>query len=240
MMGRKKYGEGLEWFMIRSILGSSVEHGGVSVMATHGLPMNGHCGEGFRSRNLTCVVHDTSTSGAKKQVDPKLCGPLPSEESPLNSNCYVPCPGDCHLSEWSHWSSCEVACIDGRSFETVGRQSRSRTFIVQALGNQENCPKPVIDTRPCTGGKCFRYTWRMSPWRDNKRTVWCQRSDGMNITGGCAPNSQPAAVRNCDPPCRKPFSYCMQVTYLERTSLHNHLNSTHKYKTEVVVYLERT
>ncbi|XP_063789788.1 thrombospondin type-1 domain-containing protein 7B isoform X1 [Pseudophryne corroboree] len=171
---------------------------------------NGQCGEGLKSRNLTCAVHDITISGTKQQVDPKFCGQLPSEENPLSMNCYVPCPGDCHLTEWSHWSSCEVTCIDGRSFETVGRQTRSRTFIVQSLDNQESCPSPIIETRPCTGGKCFKYTWKMSPWRDNKRTVWCQRSDGINVTGGCSPNSQPAAVRSCDPPCRKPFSYCMQ------------------------------
>ncbi|XP_077303892.1 thrombospondin type-1 domain-containing protein 7B isoform X1 [Lithobates pipiens] len=171
---------------------------------------NGQCGEGMKSRNLTCIVHDGSTSGAEKQVDHKLCGRLPGEESPLSLPCYVPCPGDCHLAEWSQWSSCEVTCIDGRSFETFGLQTRSKTFIVQSLENQEECPKPVIETRPCTGGKCFRYIWKMSPWKDNKRTVWCQRSDGTNVTGGCSPNSRPAAARYCDPPCRKPFSYCMQ------------------------------
>ncbi|KAM9305159.1 thrombospondin type-1 domain-containing protein 7B [Gastrophryne carolinensis] len=171
---------------------------------------NGQCGEGMKTRNLTCVVHDGSPSGAEKPVDNKFCSQRSIGESPLSMVCYVPCPGDCHLGEWSHWSSCEVTCIDGRSFETVGRQSRSRTFIVQSLENEEECPKPVIETRPCTGGKCFRYLWKMSPWKDNKRTVWCQRSDGANVTGGCSPNSQPAAARHCDPPCRKPFSYCMQ------------------------------
>ncbi|XP_068101989.1 thrombospondin type-1 domain-containing protein 7B [Hyperolius riggenbachi] len=171
---------------------------------------NGQCGEGVKSRNLTCVVHDGSASGAEKLVEPKFCSQLPGEDSSLSMPCYVPCPGDCHFAEWSHWSSCEVTCIDGRSFETVGRQSRSRTFIVQSLENQDECPKPVIETRPCTGGKCFRYLWKMSAWKDNKREVWCQRSDGTNVTGGCSPNSRPAAIRHCDPPCRKPFSYCMQ------------------------------
>ncbi|KAM4697904.1 thrombospondin type-1 domain-containing protein 7B [Rhinophrynus dorsalis] len=171
---------------------------------------SGQCGEGFKDRNVTCMVHDGSSSNSKKPVEEQLCGVRPSDENLFKLPCYVPCPGDCHLTEWSHWSSCELTCIDGRSFETVGRQSRSRTFIIQSLENQENCPKQVIETRPCTGGKCFSYMWKTSPWVDNKRTVWCQRSDGINVTGGCSIHTQPAADRHCDPPCRKPFSYCKQ------------------------------
>lgn len=33
------------------------------------------------------------------------------------------------------------------------------------------------------GGKCYNYLWKTSLWRDNVRTVWCQRSDGINVTG---------------------------------------------------------
>ncbi|KAM4626862.1 thrombospondin type-1 domain-containing protein 7B-like [Discoglossus pictus] len=171
---------------------------------------NDQCGDGFKMRNITCMVHDGSPADTRKEVDTKFCGATPSEESPFKLPCYVPCPGDCHLTEWSHWSSCELTCINGRSFETVGRQSRSRTFIIQSLENQESCPEQVIETRPCAGGKCFSYAWKTTPWRDNKRNVWCQRSDGINVTGGCSVQLQPAAVRHCDPPCRKPFSYCLQ------------------------------
>lgn len=125
-------------------------------------------------------------------------------------------PGDCHLTGWSEWSTCELTCIDGRSFETMGRQSRSRTFIIQSFENQDSCPQQVLETRPCTGtkstfqfsaliteahsflmsgimepllsyllagGKCYHYTWKASLWNNNERTVWCQRSDGVNVTG---------------------------------------------------------
>lgn len=124
--------------------------------------------------------------------------------------------GDCHLTEWSHWSTCELACIDGRSFETMGRQTRSRTFLIQSLENQDSCPQQVLETRPCAGtknsfyslaqidqclfcfqqgiielllsyllagGKCYQYTWKTGLWDNNERTVWCQRSDGINVTG---------------------------------------------------------
>ncbi|KAL8183256.1 UNVERIFIED_CONTAM: Thrombospondin type-1 domain-containing protein 7B [Gekko kuhli] len=89
---------------------------------------------------------------------------------------------DCHLTEWSEWSSCELTCIDGRSFETMGRQSRSRTFIIQSFENQGSCPEQELETRPCSGGKCYNYVWKASLWQDNERTVWCQRSDGVNVT----------------------------------------------------------
>ncbi|KAF7241955.1 Thrombospondin type-1 domain-containing protein 7B [Varanus komodoensis] len=118
--------------------------------------------------------------------------------------------GDCHLTEWSEWSSCELTCIDGRSFEVMGRQSRSRTFIIQSFENQDNCPEQELETRPCSGGKCYNYVWKTSLWQDNERTAWCQRSDGVNVTGGCSSQTQPATARHCNPACRKPFSYCTQ------------------------------
>ncbi|XP_075367636.1 thrombospondin type-1 domain-containing protein 7B isoform X2 [Mycteria americana] len=172
--------------------------------------LGGQCGDGLQVRNLTCVVHDASVSVTSKPVANALCGELPSKESVLQLPCSVPCPGDCHLTEWSEWSSCELTCINGRSFETTGRQSRSRAFISQSPENQESCSGQVMETRPCSGGKCYDYLWKTSLWRDNVRTVWCQRSDGINVTGGCALRTKPAEVRHCSPACRKPFSYCTQ------------------------------
>ncbi|XP_069081179.1 thrombospondin type-1 domain-containing protein 7B [Pleurodeles waltl] len=171
---------------------------------------SGQCGDGYQIRNITCVVHDASFSDVTKQVEQVMCGDLPSKDTPLHMPCYVPCPGDCHLTEWSPWSACELTCIDGRSFETVGRQSRSKAFINQLLDNTEMCPEQVLEIRSCIGGKCYDYEWKMGPWRDNERAVWCQRSDGITVTGGCSSQSQPSESRQCDPPCRKPFSYCTQ------------------------------
>ncbi|XP_072198495.1 thrombospondin type-1 domain-containing protein 7B [Excalfactoria chinensis] len=170
----------------------------------------GQCGDGLQVRNLTCVVHDASVSATSKPVENALCAELPLKESVLQLPCSVPCPGDCHLTEWSEWSSCELTCIDGRSFETTGRQARSRALIRQPAENTESCSGQVVETRPCSGGKCYEYLWKTSLWRDNVRTVWCQRSDGINVTGGCALQTKPAEVRHCSPACRKPFSYCTQ------------------------------
>ncbi|XP_054555672.1 thrombospondin type-1 domain-containing protein 7B isoform X2 [Talpa occidentalis] len=170
----------------------------------------GDCGEGVQIRSLSCMVHNGSISHTAIPVDDALCGDMPFQNSILKQPCSVPCPGDCHLTKWSEWSTCELTCIDGRSFETMGRQSRSRTFIIQSFENQDSCPQQVLETRPCTGGKCYHYTWKASLWNNNERTVWCQRSDGINVTGGCSPQARPAAIRQCNPACRKPFSYCTQ------------------------------
>ncbi|KAK2500513.1 hypothetical protein MC885_018386 [Smutsia gigantea] len=170
----------------------------------------GDCGDGVQVRSLSCMVHDGSLSRSAVHADEALCGDMPFQDSLLKQLCSVPCPGDCHFTEWSEWSACELTCIDGRSFETMGRQSRSRTFIIQSFENQDSCPQQVLETRPCAGGKCYHYTWKASLWDNNERTVWCQRSDGINVTGGCSPQARPAAIRQCNPACRKPFSYCTQ------------------------------
>ncbi|XP_012505956.1 PREDICTED: thrombospondin type-1 domain-containing protein 7B [Propithecus coquereli] len=173
----------------------------------------GDCGEGVQVRSRSCVVHNGLISHTAVRVEDALCGETPFQDSVLKQLCSVPCPGDCHLTEWSEWSTCELTCIDGRSFETMGRQSRSRTFIIRSSENQDSCPQQVLETRPCTGGKCYHYTWKTSLWNNNERTVWCQRSDGINVTGGCSPQARPAAIRQCIPACRKPFSYCTQVSH---------------------------
>ncbi|KAM5279638.1 thrombospondin type-1 domain-containing protein 7B [Ctenodactylus gundi] len=170
----------------------------------------GDCGEGVQERSFSCMVHNGSLTHTAVPVEEALCGQMPFQDSILKQLCVVPCPGDCHLTAWSEWSTCELTCIDGRGFETTGRQSRSRTFIVQSFENQDNCPQQVLETRPCAGGKCYHYVWKASLWNNNERTVWCQRSDGINVTGGCSPQARPAAVRQCIPACRKPFSYCTQ------------------------------
>lgn len=41
-----------------------------------------------------------------------------------------------------------------------------------------NCPSWLA-----VGGKCNSYEWKTSAWSDNVREVWCQRSDGVNVTG---------------------------------------------------------
>ncbi|XP_072253400.1 thrombospondin type-1 domain-containing protein 7B [Leuresthes tenuis] len=169
------------------------------------------CGEGVRRRNLSCVIHWGNWDGSAPQpADTELCGDILRQrvQQEMEQLCFIPCPGDCHLTEWSSWSSCQLTCLEGRSFESTGRQARSRAVIIQALENQDNCPHQVFETRPCKGGKCHSYQWKTGGWNNNQRAVWCQRSDGVNVTGGCFLQKRPTTLRHCHPPCTKPFSHC--------------------------------
>uniref|UniRef100_A0A8C5G0V7 Thrombospondin, type I, domain containing 7Ba n=1 Tax=Gouania willdenowi TaxID=441366 RepID=A0A8C5G0V7_GOUWI len=169
------------------------------------------CGEGYRRRNLTCVVHWGDVHETPpQQVTEELCGDALMQhiQQDMEQPCFLPCPGDCHLTEWSSWSSCQLTCLEGRSFETTGRRARSRAVIIQVMENQGSCPQQVFETQPCKGGKCHSYQWRSGGWSNNERVVWCQRSDGVNVTGGCFQQSRPTTLRRCHPPCTKPFSHC--------------------------------
>lgn len=55
------------------------------------------------------------------------------------------------MTVWSSWSSCQLTCLEGRSFETTGRQARSRAVIIQVMENQGSCPHQVFETQPCKG-----------------------------------------------------------------------------------------
>ncbi|XP_014851900.1 PREDICTED: thrombospondin type-1 domain-containing protein 7B isoform X1 [Poecilia mexicana] len=170
------------------------------------------CGEGVRRRNLSCVVHwgNWHESPPPQPVDRELCGDVLRQQlqQEMEQPCFVPCPGDCHLTQWSTWSSCQLTCLEGRSFESTGRQARSRAVIIQAMENQGSCPHQVFETQPCKGGKCHSYQWKTGGWTNNERPVWCQRSDGVNVTGGCFPQKRPTTLRHCHPACTKPFSHC--------------------------------
>lgn len=65
--------------------------------------------------------------------------------------------GDCHLTVWSSWSSCQLTCLEGRSFEATGRRARSRAVIIQAAENQGSCPQQVFETQSCKGTEEIRF-----------------------------------------------------------------------------------
>uniref|UniRef100_A0A665UXM7 Thrombospondin type-1 domain-containing protein 7A n=1 Tax=Echeneis naucrates TaxID=173247 RepID=A0A665UXM7_ECHNA len=169
------------------------------------------CGQGLRRRNLSCIVHWGDWPESPPQpVAEELCGDKVTKQiqQEMEQPCFIPCPGDCHLTEWSSWSSCQLTCLEGRSFETTGRQARSRAVIIQVMENQGSCPHQVFETQSCKEGKCHSYQWRTGGWSNNERVVWCQRSDGVNVTGGCYSQKRPTTIRHCHPPCTKPFSHC--------------------------------
>lgn len=75
-----------------------------------------------------------------------------------------------------------------------------------------------------TEGKCHSYHWRAGGWSNNQRVVWCQRSDGVNVTGEerqrlpLLPPPPPSQVtqtqsrEHTDPPVYKYMNVCVSVS----------------------------
>uniref|UniRef100_A0A8C2WQS4 Thrombospondin type-1 domain-containing protein 7A n=1 Tax=Cyclopterus lumpus TaxID=8103 RepID=A0A8C2WQS4_CYCLU len=174
------------------------------------------CGEGLRFRNVSCFVSDGSGQQESSLVDDELCGDLePSVDGDahivLQEPCTVPCPGECYLTGWTVWSPCQLSCVSGDDLGFGSVQVRSRAVVAQDPENLLQCPEQELEARPCTEGQCFEYKWKTGPWRGASRQVWCQRSDGLNVTGGCPVTAKPMADRSCDPPCTKPRSLCTET-----------------------------
>uniref|UniRef100_A0A674P765 Thrombospondin, type I, domain containing 7Aa n=1 Tax=Takifugu rubripes TaxID=31033 RepID=A0A674P765_TAKRU len=174
------------------------------------------CGEGLRSRNVSCFVSDGSNQQDSSMVDDDLCGELePSVNGDpnivLQEICTVPCPGECYLTEWTIWSRCQISCVNGNDLGFGSVQVRSRAVVAQDPENLLQCPEQELEARPCTEGECFEYKWKTGPWRGSSRNVWCERTDGLNVTGGCTVSTKPMADRSCDPPCTKPRSLCTEA-----------------------------
>ncbi|XP_056154112.1 thrombospondin type-1 domain-containing protein 7A [Lampris incognitus] len=174
------------------------------------------CGEGLRFRNVSCFVSDGSRQGKSSLVDDELCGDLePSvdgdKQITLQEPCIVPCPGECYLTDWTVWSPCQLSCIGGDDLGFGSVQVRSRAVLAQEPENLLQCPEQEWEARPCTEGQCFEYKWRTGLWKSSSRQVWCQRSDELNVTGGCPVTTKPMADRSCDPPCDKPRSFCTEA-----------------------------
>ncbi|XP_030267680.1 thrombospondin type-1 domain-containing protein 7A [Sparus aurata] len=174
------------------------------------------CGEGLHFRNVSCFVSDGSDEQDSSLVDDELCGDLaPSVDGDthmiLQEPCTAPCPGECYLTDWTVWSPCQLSCVGGDDVGFGSVQVRSRAVVAQDPENLLQCPEQELEARPCTEGQCFEYKWRTGPWRGSSRHVWCQRFDGLNVTGGCPVSAKPMADRSCDPPCTKPRSLCTEA-----------------------------
>uniref|UniRef100_A0A8B9KFJ0 Thrombospondin type-1 domain-containing protein 7A n=1 Tax=Astyanax mexicanus TaxID=7994 RepID=A0A8B9KFJ0_ASTMX len=174
------------------------------------------CGEGLRFRNVSCFVSDGSGKQEGSLVDEELCGDLEQtvdgdKQITLEEPCTVPCPGECYLTDWTVWSPCQLNCVGGDDLGFGSVQVRSRAVLAQELENLLQCPEQEWEARPCTDGQCYDYKWMTGAWKGSSRLVWCQRSDGLNVTGGCLATSEPVSDRSCDPACDKPRSYCTEA-----------------------------
>lgn len=61
--------------------------------------------------------------------------------------------------------------------------SQRSSCSVFRLSTGTNGSIKVSSLVAAAGGKCHSYEWRTGAWSNNRRAVWCQRSDGVNVTG---------------------------------------------------------
>uniref|UniRef100_A0AAQ4PQQ7 Thrombospondin type-1 domain-containing protein 7A n=1 Tax=Gasterosteus aculeatus aculeatus TaxID=481459 RepID=A0AAQ4PQQ7_GASAC len=149
------------------------------------------CGDGERYRNLSCFVSDGSGDAVGSSVDEELCGGLEpavdgDKRISLKEACTLPCPGECYLMEWSDWSSCVSICVKAAGVDFGSVRVRSRAVLAQEPENLQLCPDQEWESQPCEGkkGECYEYKWLSGGRLNSTRpAVWCQRSDGLNVTG---------------------------------------------------------
>ncbi|XP_033624785.1 thrombospondin type-1 domain-containing protein 7A-like isoform X2 [Asterias rubens] len=175
------------------------------------LPRGGDCGIGWQQRNVTCQQEDGVI------VSEELCqkGAYQSninvteegrERLERERVCTIPCPSECQHTIWSSWSNCYISCLQSRPIGNEGIEVRSRA----ALGPDVGCPSDEMEFRPCQGETCHEFTWHTSPWKKGKREVWCQRSDGLNVTGPCTSDTKPSISVVCLPECDTQVSFCSE------------------------------
>ncbi|KAM6967936.1 thrombospondin type-1 domain-containing protein 7A-like [Aplochiton taeniatus] len=174
------------------------------------------CGEGLRSRNLSCHVSGGADSREGGPVEEELCSGLEVAVEgdtliQLEEPCTLPCPGECYLMEWSEWSPCVSVCVKGASVDFGSVRARSRAVVAQEPENLALCPDQEWESQPCTDGECYEYKWMSAVAGNSSRFyTWCQRSDGLNVTGGCPTVNLPMDNSSCELPCLMPKSACTE------------------------------
>ena len=103
-------------------------------------PTPGHyCGEGLRTRAVTCVNSTDTVPG-------EFCLEAGEEEPSSIKNCTLPCPVDCQVGVFSQWSECEDC-------SSLAEQRRNRSILVPPLFGGEECPG-LVQSRSCLPKNC--------------------------------------------------------------------------------------
>ncbi|KAK3543975.1 hypothetical protein QTP70_032735, partial [Hemibagrus guttatus] len=140
------------------------------------------CGEGVQSRKIRCVLRGDGVNESHS-VNDSLCD---QDDVPAQARtCTLPCPDDCVMSPWSHWSLCPMSC-DVNSVRT--RQ------MLRPPAAHATCPERN-ETEPCVvNANCFTYQYNASGWSScmlgehavcgegsRSRLLDCIRSDGKLV-----------------------------------------------------------
>ncbi|XP_059486112.1 thrombospondin type-1 domain-containing protein 7B-like isoform X2 [Neocloeon triangulifer] len=115
------------------------------------LPLGGSpCGEGIQHRSVACVRSDG------RAVEDNFCS-VRQKSTPTEKYCYVDCPVDCEVSEWSAWNETQCACGG-----TGSKMRRSRFILTNPSETGRPCPKQLKQYKPCPVVPCF--TWVRDEW----------------------------------------------------------------------------
>ncbi|GFO20406.1 thrombospondin type-1 domain-containing protein 7a [Plakobranchus ocellatus] len=127
-------------------------------------PHRGTCGEGSLTQSAKCINRD-----GMEDRDRYCNFNLHAVEN--WAKCYVPCPEDCVLGEWSAWSVCPDPCL----VQPGVRSSRSRQRVVLAYHdsgrNGRPCPSPssLRQSESCPVLlDCATYRWVVGNWQSCK------------------------------------------------------------------------
>ena len=119
-----------------------------------------NCGDGQRVRNPLCLVNGII------QSDLSDCNDQLGPSKPRIRSCYVPCDGECVVSEWSAWSECPSGC--------TGNQCQIRTRKVLRAGTSRGECEDLIKARSCSTES--PYSWQEHAW-SNCTLSWMGRPE---------------------------------------------------------------
>lgn len=147
------------------------------------------CGTGIKRREVRC----TRVSDGR-HVDDSHCRLLVLNKPETQRVCTIPCPVECHLSDWSEWSPCtnEEDAIQSR-IRVVLHQPQSsgsgddRTASSRSLSGRINRPAPftcppLVEKRSCYDQivQQERIQWQLSEWTSCQPPVNAKCGTGIS------------------------------------------------------------
>ena len=111
------------------------------------------CGEGNQTRQPICVVN-----GMEQDSTIECEGQNTEITFDLTQQCYMPCPGECVVSEWEEWSPCTRNCHNG-----ICQRRRQRTKLRDGDSREECLMTQQFETCPA---EVNPYVWSVKMWGD--------------------------------------------------------------------------